>query len=41
MEALHTPEIKKFIEEKYKGAVVPASNVYNKRDRISGLFLLS
>ena len=24
MEALHTPEIKKFIEEKYKGAVVPA-----------------
>lgn len=24
MEALHSPEIKKFIEEKYKGAVVPA-----------------
>ena len=24
MEALHTPEIKKFIDEKYKGAVVPA-----------------
>ena len=24
MEALHTPEIKKFIEEKYKGAVIPA-----------------
>jgi hypothetical protein len=24
MEALHSAEIKKFIEEKYKGAVVPA-----------------
>ena len=24
MEALHTPEIKKFIEDKYQGAIVPA-----------------
>ena len=24
MNALHTPEVKKFIQEKYKGAVVPA-----------------
>ena len=24
VDALHTPEVKKFIQEKYKGAVVPA-----------------
>ncbi|MOA60603.1 Methionine-binding lipoprotein MetQ precursor [compost metagenome] len=24
VEALHTPEVKAFIQEKYKGAVVPA-----------------
>ena len=24
IKALHTPEVKKFIQDKYKGAVVPA-----------------
>jgi len=24
MEALHSPEIKKFIQDKYQGAIVPA-----------------